>query len=134
MRARVPRLGEGDGGHGGDVTRIDHADPRVGGVGVEGSRRVDRGDRRLRDVLQEQIGAHDDVRETGVLRVSVARGVRADELRVGLPLSAEDRTAHQQLHLGPAGGVDGVAMPADRLFVRAGEQEDLLDSRHRGDQ
>jgi hypothetical protein len=60
--------------------------------------------------------------------------VGADELRVGLPLGAEDRTAHQQLHLGPAGRVDGVAMPADRRRMRTGQQEHLLDACHRRDQ
>jgi hypothetical protein len=57
--------------------------------------------------------------------------VSADELRRGLPVGAKDRAAHQQLHLGPAGGVDGVAVPADRVRVRAGEQEHFLDPCHR---
>ena len=51
----------------------------------------------------------------------------AADSRVG----SQDRAAHQQLHLRAAGGVDGVAMPADRVGVWAGEQEHLLDPLHR---
>jgi hypothetical protein len=55
----------------------------------------------------------------------------ADELRRRFPVGSEDRAAHQQLHLRPAGVVDGVAMPADRVWVGAGQQEHLLDPLHR---
>jgi len=51
----------------------------------------------------------------------------AADSRVG----SQDRAAHQQLHLRAAGGVDGVAMPAGRVGVRAGQQKHLLDPRHR---
>ena len=51
----------------------------------------------------------------------------AADSRVG----SQDRAAHQQLHLRAAGRVDGVAMPAGRVGVRAGQQKHLLDPRHR---
>jgi len=69
--------------------------------------------------------------EPGVLEVAIAGGVNADEPRRGLPVGAKDRAAHQQLHLCPAGSVDGVAVPAGRVGVRAGEQEHFLDPCHR---
>ncbi len=134
VSAGVPGLGEGDGRYRGYVAGVDHADPCLPGVGVEGPRCVDGRNRRLGDVLQEQVGPHDHVRQPGILEIAVAAGMRADELGRGLPVGAEDRAAHQQLHLRPAGGVDGVAVPADRVGVRAGEQEHLVDSRHRRDQ
>src|SRR5690349_3177001 len=41
VRAGVPRFGEGDGGHRGDVPGVDHAEPGLSRVDVEGPRRVD---------------------------------------------------------------------------------------------
>jgi hypothetical protein len=114
----------------GDVARVDHADARVVGVGVEGARPVDRRDVGFGDVLQEQVGPHDREREAGVFEIAVAGGVRVDELRGGLQVGADDRAADQELDVRAAGRVDGVAVPAHRVGVRAGQHEHLLDPGH----